>query len=185
MRPSRWIAASALLLAHCGPMAPMPPGDDAGAPPADAAPVPPDAPADPPADATPGPTDGAATSPLYEAARTVLVRRCATVGYCHEGSGTGTGSARGLAEPYSALVNRPAANAGGMLLVVPGQPDASYLMHKAAGTLDAIALCETGGRAACGDPMPPPASRFPTLTPDELAALRAWIEAGAPGPAAR
>lgn len=58
--------------------------------------------------------------------------------------------------------------------IVPGDPDASYLLHKMADPL--IPRAE---RPICGDPMP----RNGHL-PRALEKIRAWIEAGAPGPVA-
>lgn len=56
--------------------------------------------------------------------------------------------------------------------VVPGDPDASYLLHKM--TDPQIPSVD---RPICGDPMPK-SGRLPRA----LEKVRAWIEAGAPGP---
>lgn len=59
--------------------------------------------------------------------------------------------------------------------IVPGDPDASYLLHKMTDPL--IPAAE---RPICGDPMP----RNGRL-PRAIEKVRAWIEAGAPGPVAQ
>lgn len=54
--------------------------------------------------------------------------------------------------------------------VVPGDPDASYVMSKILGRLE----CES----ELSRRMPPP--EFPSLLPEQIEALRAWIANGAP-----
>lgn len=69
-----------------------------------------------------------------------------------------------------APTNSPAASAG-MKLVDPGAPDNSFLLTKLEASVEALA------EAGHGAPMPMTGSR---LGPQSLAAVRAWIQAGAP-----
>jgi hypothetical protein len=73
---------------------------------------------------------------------------------------------------YAALVSQPAHEACGGTLVIPGDPDHSYLVHK----LSDATPCE-------GDHMP---RRFeggpgpmPSLSDEELTTITEWIRAGA------
>ena len=72
-------------------------------------------------------------------------------------------------EGYAMLVGRPSEQLPGMMLVSPGEPESSYLMHKLLGT-----QLEIGGRA---DSMPPE-ERDP-LTDEDIALVEEWIRAGA------
>lgn len=81
---------------------------------------------------------------------------------CH---GSGTGGLTIDADAYDALVDVESFGAPGQILVIAGDPDNSYLVHKLEGADDII-----------GDPMPPPTGN---LGADDLAAIRAWIAAGA------
>jgi len=65
---------------------------------------------------------------------------------------------------FDTLVNQPAAFCPGEIRVVPNDADASYLIKKLEGTMD------------CGDQMP---LGDPPLDGDTIAAIRAWINAGA------
>jgi hypothetical protein len=66
-------------------------------------------------------------------------------------------------------VNRASSARSSELLVVPGQPAASYLLKKLEGPVGAID----------GDLMPSAGQRLPAETID---AIRQWILAGAPPP---
>ena len=68
---------------------------------------------------------------------------------------------------YQSLVGVPSTQSP-LLLVAPGAPDASYLMHKLQGSHAAV-----GGQ---GDRMP---LEGRTLTADQLARVRRWISEGA------
>jgi hypothetical protein len=87
---------------------------------------------------------------------------------CHQGSST-VGSLLSL-EPdkaYDQLVNVPARQScAPELRVTPGDPDASVLFLKIAGT-------------TCGGRMPPAAPTYFDQQPDKLATVRTWIEQGA------
>lgn len=81
---------------------------------------------------------------------------------CH---GSGTGGLTIDADAYDALVDAESFGAPGQILVIAGDPDNSYLVHKLEGSPDIV-----------GDPMPPPAGN---LGADDVDAIRAWIAAGA------
>ncbi len=82
---------------------------------------------------------------------------------CH-GSGTGglTITAEGA---YAALVEAPSSISPGDILVIPGDPDGSYLVKKLDGAADIV-----------GGPMPVGAP----LSASDLSRIRTWIAAGAP-----
>jgi hypothetical protein len=67
---------------------------------------------------------------------------------------------------YAALVNAPSSDKAGAVRVVPGDPDASYLIQKIEGAPGIV-----------GDRMP---QRGPFLTPGQIQIIRRWIEVGAP-----
>jgi hypothetical protein len=67
---------------------------------------------------------------------------------------------------YASLVNVPSSRKAGAVRVVPGNPDASYLVQKIEGAPDIV-----------GDRMP---QRGPFLTPGQILIIRRWIELGAP-----
>src|SRR5437773_4701088 len=100
--------------------------------------------------------------------QTILTATCATAS-CH-----GTAAAGGLSlsagAAYANLVGAPASNpaaqAAGKLRVVPGDPDASFLIAKLVGQLT----------PAEGSPMPLVGA---PLTPAQLDMLRRWIAGGA------
>lgn len=85
----------------------------------------------------------------------------------------GLSNCHGGAEPFvlsedttaADLVNVPSIDAPGEILVVAGDPDASYLVHKIEGRTSIV-----------GEPMPPP---FGGLQPDQIQTIRDWIAAGA------
>lgn len=83
---------------------------------------------------------------------------------CHS-AGAVTGGLDLETDPRAALVDQPSANYPDRTLVVPGDPDASFLVVKVEGTQDA----DEGGS------MPPGSS----LDADSLAILRDWIADGA------
>ncbi len=103
---------------------------------------------------------------------------CAT---CH-GEGEEAGLRLGFnvssTEIVQRLVNVDAAYAVGYKLVVPGDPDNSWLYLKAAGlSPDSGATCQ--GVMNCTQSMPPGGTRLPDT---DLANLRQWIEEGAEAP---
>ena len=94
-----------------------------------------------------------------------------------DAAGCGTNSCHGGVKPaqkldlssstkaYAALVNRPSTECGSRLLVQPGAPDSSYLIHKVTGTQ----LCS-------GSKMPKTGSGLSAV---QIETLRTWIGGGA------
>ena len=70
-------------------------------------------------------------------------------------------------DPYTALVGVNSREKPGAVLVVPGDPDASYLIHKLEGRSDIVQLRM-------------PRNGPPYLTPGQITVIRRWIENGAP-----
>lgn len=67
---------------------------------------------------------------------------------------------------YQALVGQPSRVKAGAVFVVPGDPDASYLIHKLEGAADIV-----GTRM--------PRGTGPYLTSGQMQIIRRWIELGA------
>jgi hypothetical protein len=92
--------------------------------------------------------------------------RSACVG-CHTSSGrTPAGQLNLAGDAYSALVNVGSRQRAGAVLVVPGDPDASYLVRKLEGGPDI-----TGRRMPLNGP--------PYLTDGQMLVVRRWIQQGA------
>jgi len=86
---------------------------------------------------------------------------------CHTDQGrTPAGNLNLRADPYAALVNKTSTGRPGAVLVIPGDPDGSYLIHKLEGN------DITGLRMPRNGP--------PYLTEGQIAVIRRWIEIGAP-----
>ena len=68
---------------------------------------------------------------------------------------------------YSQIVNVPSRERPELMLVAPGNPDASYLVHKIEGRPGIVGL-----RMPLNGP--------PYLTPGQISIIRRWIELGAP-----
>jgi hypothetical protein len=81
----------------------------------------------------------------------------------------------------AALVDKPSRSGGQYKLVVPGDPDNSWLYRKASDTAK-TANCQPSATAQCITGVMPPAMTGPTLTSAELETLRQWILDGAKGP---
>lgn len=79
------------------------------------------------------------------------------------------------------LVNKPSKGGGQFQLVVPGDPDRSWLYLKAAGMAE-NAGCVESATAQCITGVMPPTAGGPTVTPQQLQTLRQWILDGAQGP---
>ena len=124
----------------------------------------------------PGPQDGGATSDGgsggsdsgglgtdqgWCAVQRILNTQCVS---CH-GSASPLGGLDLLTDPYNSLVGQTSPNFPSLTLVVPGDPDHSFLMAKVEGTMSADQ----------GTIMPPTAA----LSSTRLQALRDWITAGA------
>lgn len=96
----------------------------------------------------------------------IFTPRCAKSG-CHAAS-SGAGSmvlAAGMA--YAQIVGRPAPEDPQLDLVKPGDPNNSYLVRKIRGDADI-----SGARMPLDGP--------PYLTPQQIAGIEGWIQAGAP-----
>jgi len=87
---------------------------------------------------------------------------------CHTNVGRTPSSGLALNEGFAhaALVGQPSRGKPGAVLVVPGNPEASYLIHKLEGRADII-----------GQRMPRTSGPF--LTPGQISIIRRWIELGA------
>lgn len=93
----------------------------------------------------------------------VLMPTCALTG-CHA-PGAQNGFVLAEGEEYEALVNVPSPSLPGEVLVIPGDPDGSYLIKKV-----------TNAPGILDDPMPPPSGN---IDPRFVQLLREWIAAGA------
>jgi cytochrome c553 len=87
---------------------------------------------------------------------------------CHTDAGRTPAGGLVLLEgrSYQALVGQPSRFKTGAIFVVPGDPDASYLVHKLEGAADIA-----GARM--------PRSSGPFLTSGQVQIIRRWIELGA------
>lgn len=104
----------------------------------------------------------ATEAPTFADVQSEVLAGCA-FSSCH-GSGTGGLTLDGTSADHGRLVDAESAAAPGETLVIPGDPDGSYLVKKLEGA-DGIV----------GDPMPQSAP----LADDKLQLVRDWIEAGA------
>lgn len=88
-------------------------------------------------------------------------------GNCHNNVGRVPAAQLNLrTDPYTALVGVPSRFRAGAILVIPGNPDDSYLIRK------------LEGRDITGVRMPQ--SGPPYLTEAQIRVIRRWIEIGAP-----
>lgn len=88
---------------------------------------------------------------------------------CHNPNGSGfrsVGLDLGSADAYGQLVGVASRQRAGVLRVVPGDPDNSYLIHKLEGRSSIV-----------GVRMP---QRGPFLSDGQMAIIRRWIDIGAP-----
>ncbi|XXX72501.1 hypothetical protein WMF30_33120 [Sorangium sp. So ce134] len=122
--------------------------------------------------------------PIFESA----IHKCSG---CHAAPSTGPQAGLSLggdissADIVAGLVNKASRGGGQFKLVVPGNPDQSWLYLKVAGTAG-NAGCRPSGSATCNPGvMPQAADGRPTVTSAELAAIRQWIQDGAPAPTSR
>jgi hypothetical protein len=86
---------------------------------------------------------------------------------CHNAQGAPFAGRLNLtgAGAYAQLVNTASANKPGATRVIPGNPDASYIIQKIEGTPGIV-----------GQRMP---NNGPYLTPGQIAIIRRWIQEGA------
>lgn len=119
-----------------------------------------------------GANQGGAPGATLAAVQAIFDDRCVN---CHDASKGGLPTYPMLpltaGASRAALVNVAADETCGGVRVVPGNPDASYLVKKVEQTMP----CD-------GQHMPRPfeVGTAPPLTADQLATIRAWIAAGAP-----
>ncbi len=97
---------------------------------------------------------------------TIFTPTCAVSG-CHAGAAAPLGLRLEAGLSYAMLVNVASVEVPTLLRVAPGDPDASYLVHK------------IEGRAAVGARMPLGGSPLPQTSIDDV---RQWISQGAPPP---
>jgi hypothetical protein len=86
--------------------------------------------------------------------------------YCHWPGGQSPDLSNPF-DPDVGVVGRPSAQGGGLKLIEPGDPDASFLVVK---------VSNTTLPPAQGMPMP---AHFPALTEQQVATVRTWIREGA------
>jgi hypothetical protein len=87
---------------------------------------------------------------------------------CHTNVGRNPAAGLNLAvDPYNALINVPSRQKPELMLVAPGNPDASYLIHKLEGRSGIVGLR-----------MPRNGPTY--LTDGQLLVIRRWIAIGAP-----
>ncbi len=109
-------------------------------------------------------------SPTFASIRAEILQTTDTAGRtacvnCHRPQG---GTPMDLTtNPYAALVNVASRLKPGAILVVPGDPDGSYLIQKLEGRSDIVQLRM-------------PRNGPPYLTPGQITVIRRWIEIGAP-----
>lgn len=122
--------------------------------------------------------------PIFESA----VHKCSG---CHAAPSTGPAAGLSLggdissADIVAGLVNKPSRGGGQFKLVVPGNPNQSWLYLKVAGTAATAGCTPTPAASCITSVMPQSGDNKPTLTSAELALLRQWIQDGAPGPTQR
>ena len=94
---------------------------------------------------------------------------CTACTNCHVAGGAANGTGLFLNDPataYSLLVGRPARLGVGQTLVIPGDPDNSYLVKKLEGAAGIVGLRM-------------PRNNGPFLTPGQMLVIRRWIQEGA------
>lgn len=92
-------------------------------------------------------------------------------GGCHGGKNPANGMNLSSGNAYGSIVNVRALSGGGLNRILPGDAGSSYLYRKVS------AKTRPGSFSISGSPMPLSGS---ALSEDQLAALAAWIDAGAP-----
>lgn len=96
----------------------------------------------------------------------IFTPSCAKAG-CHASSTASGGLVLDAGLAYADIVGQPAQEQPQLAYVRPGNPEASYLLKKVRGDADI-----TGGHMPLDGP--------PFLSPQQIAGLAAWIQAGAP-----
>jgi len=111
------------------------------------------------------PTFGSVQRDIFKTAEASGRRACVS---CHTANGRTPAGGLNLdvADPHAVLVNGPSTRNPGQTFVVPGNPDASYLVRKLEGAPGIV-----GVRMPLGGPY---------LTAGQISIVRRWIELGAP-----
>lgn len=118
---------------------------------------------------------------FHETVRPALERAgCATCHGVGEDGNLRLGYEISSADIVKRLVNVDSANAEAYRLVVPGDPEHSWLYLKASGGSKTISVVCRDGATGCKQSMPPGGGAG--LTQTELNALYKWIKDGAPAP---
>jgi hypothetical protein len=87
---------------------------------------------------------------------------------CHTNVGRNPAAGLNLAvDPYAALISVPSREKPELMLVAPGNPDLSYLIHKLEGRSGIVGLRM-------------PRNGPPYLTDGQILVIRRWITVGAP-----
>lgn len=109
--------------------------------------------------------DGEPAAPSFTEVHERVFQVSCVFSTCHKGGPSPAGEmSLERDEAHAALVEVPASMAAGKVRVVPGDPEASYLIEKL-----------TAPMPAAGETMPPDAP----LEADRIELVRQWIEAGA------
>jgi|GEM_PF-1052833 len=120
----------------------------------------------------------------FSEVQAIFTRTCAMPA-CHGRGPNGGGGSGGLfltdgVTSHSSMVDQPSDQVSSVRLVVPGDPDNSYLVMKVEGTMRSrlpMQCAVSPGRNPCGVQMPQLAA---PLTTAERTLIRNWILAGAP-----
>jgi hypothetical protein len=128
----------------------------------------------------PGPTRPAEQGAFHETVRPILNSMCSG---CHSGAapvgGLSFAETLSSASIVSQLVDVPSNAGGAFARVVPGQPEQSWLYLKVSDMAKSA-----GCTGNCNAQSMPPTGRV-ELSSDQLSALSAWIQSGAPAPTAQ
>ncbi len=113
-----------------------------------------------------GNENGGAAPTLSADVQPIFTASCANSTFCHAGSGPAQGMNLSAGQAHASIVGVQS-NESPLVRVAPGDPDASYLVHKIQGTQSTVGGC---------------CARMPLggqLSAAEIATIRSWIMAGA------
>lgn len=110
-----------------------------------------------------------ATVSFSNSIQPIFNRSCAVAAACHAGS-TAVYGDLSVGAAYDTLVRKPSIEQPKVLLVRPGDPDASYLVRKVEGGPDI-----TGEQMPLGCPGAPQSGAL-CLNGDDVDAIRTWID---------
>jgi hypothetical protein len=112
------------------------------------------------------PAAGATAFTFAQIQGQIFTPTCAKAG-CHAAGSASGGLILAAGMSYAGIVGRPSQEQPQLEYIHPGQPEMSYLLKKVRGDADI-----TGGHMPLDGP--------PFLSPQQIAGLTAWIQAGAP-----